>query len=74
MEEDMSMLQSKEVATAASSSSTRGQSIVDDTSTVIVKRLISGCDTTTLTTIVCTPVQLLPKVSYPDDSFPKHNA
>jgi hypothetical protein len=50
------------------------QSIIDDTSIVIVKWLISGCGTTTSMTIACTPVLLPPGVSYTENSFPKHYA
>jgi hypothetical protein len=51
-----------------------GQRIIGATSTVIMKRLISDCTTTTLKTIACTPIILLPEVSYVEDSFPKHYA
>jgi hypothetical protein len=49
-----------------------GQSVVDDISTVIVKRLILVCDTTTSITIAYTPVLLSPEVSYAKDSFSKY--
>jgi hypothetical protein len=35
---------------------------------------ISGCSTTTLMMIACTPVLLPPEVSYVDGYFPKHYA
>jgi hypothetical protein len=43
-------------------------------SIVIVKRLISGYDMTTLMMIVCIPVILPSDVSYAKDSFFKHYA
>jgi hypothetical protein len=63
MEEVISMLQAEEATVVATSSST-----------MIVKRLISDCGTTTSMTIACTPVLLPPEVLYVDDSFPKHYA
>jgi hypothetical protein len=55
MEEVMDRLQAKRSRLPPLLRQHKGQSVVDDTSIVIMKRLISGSGTTTSTMIVCTP-------------------
>jgi hypothetical protein len=74
MEEGMGMLQAEEVATAVLLRQHKGQNVIDDTSTVIVKRVISGCSITTSMMIAYTLMLLSSEVSYVDDSFRKYSA
>jgi hypothetical protein len=55
VDEAMIILQAEVAAAAVASRQHDGRSVVDVTSTVIVKRLILGCDTTTSMMIACTP-------------------
>jgi hypothetical protein len=74
MEEGMGMLQVEEAAATVLFRQHKGQNIIDDTSTVIVKRVISGCSITTSMMIAYTPMLLSSEVSYVDDSFRKYSA
>jgi hypothetical protein len=74
MEEGMDMLQAEEVAAAVLLHQHKGQNVIDDTSTVIVKRVISGCSITTSMMIAYTHMLLSSEVSYLDDSFRKYSA
>jgi hypothetical protein len=55
MKEVMDRLQAKRSRLPPLLRQHKGRSVIDDTSIVIMKRLISGSGTTTSTMIVCTP-------------------